>query len=87
MNIWPLSLRPSPHSIGIYTYFKGLQCKYTSMLLGPDNKDTRKGFSIARLIYFLLSGLFVCFPVWGFCPGLSETGTFPTRQKCARFHH
>ena len=31
MNTWPLSLRPSPHSIGIYTYFNGLQCLYTRM--------------------------------------------------------
>ena len=23
LNTWPLSLRPSPRSIGIYTYFKG----------------------------------------------------------------
>ena len=30
MNTWPLSLRPSPHSIGIYTYFNGLQCMHNN---------------------------------------------------------
>ena len=33
MNTWPLSLRPSPHSIGIYTYFKGLQCMHIMIFL------------------------------------------------------
>ena len=33
MNTWPLSLRPSPHSIGIYTYFKGLQCMHIVIFL------------------------------------------------------
>ena len=30
MNTWPLSLRQSPHSIGIYTYFNGLQCMHNN---------------------------------------------------------
>ena len=33
LNTWPLSLRPSPHSIGIYTYFKGLQCMLIMIFL------------------------------------------------------